>query len=419
MRFNNENNDTEPRLALVRTPTNDSRRNGHHHHHHHHHSDEFGRLTSKSSSSRHPAAVDVNASRPAVHRRGRLPAVQNYEVVNNHVVEDGPERTVTISTWREQVANEARRSEVEMSIYYVNADEYAVEGLDEAALASYNRLTGRKETGTTANNDSKRKDRKKDRLTAARVEELRKLGMTDALEGDRRVGRAGFEPNVPGLSRGHNGIVDRAQTPWPSFSETGEYEGEDDFSNLHHVRGRGVDVGIRKKSSSALMKIPKHQNGNGSGSRNGDFRPDMSPERTSTPIHISRSPPRSAWIPGRPSRERALSPLYRSGSPPNANGSVRNGNGNGNGALGPTNSSEDSDRVEIPLALTQVLGTCEPPLLHISRALVELGITTEDHLRAVGKLKNSTRDREVKEEALKRGITIMEWAILLDRLQSL
>jgi len=69
--------------------------------------------------------------------------------------------------------------------------------------------------------------------------------------------------------------------------------------------------------------------------------------------------------------------------------------------------------------LAEVLATCEPPLLHISKTLADLGITTEEHLRAVGKLKESTRNREVKEEALKRGITIMEWAILLDRLQSL
>jgi hypothetical protein len=42
-----------------------------------------------------------------------------------------------------------------------------------------------------------------------------------------------------------------------------------------------------------------------------------------------------------------------------------------------------------------------------------------EHLRAVGKLSEETRNREVKEEVLKLGVTVVEWAILLDRLQSL
>ncbi|KAF9465375.1 hypothetical protein BDZ94DRAFT_1254388 [Collybia nuda] len=53
-------------------------------------------------------------------------AGQAYEVVDHRVLEDGPERTVTISTWREQVANEAG-SEEGIDVYYVGADEYAVE----------------------------------------------------------------------------------------------------------------------------------------------------------------------------------------------------------------------------------------------------------------------------------------------------
>lgn len=51
--------------------------------------------------------------------------------------------------------------------------------------------------------------------------------------------------------------------------------------------------------------------------------------------------------------------------------------------------------------------------------LAKLGIVTEGHLRAVARLTEETRDREVKDEALKQGVTVMEWAILLDRLQTL
>jgi hypothetical protein len=47
-------------------------------------------------------------------------------MINRRVVEDGPEKTVTISTWREQVANETRTiREGELDVYYVGAEDYA------------------------------------------------------------------------------------------------------------------------------------------------------------------------------------------------------------------------------------------------------------------------------------------------------
>jgi hypothetical protein len=52
-------------------------------------------------------------------------------------------------------------------------------------------------------------------------------------------------------------------------------------------------------------------------------------------------------------------------------------------------------------------------------ALLRLGIRSKEHLRAVADLTEETRDREVREEALRNGVTVVEWAILLDRLQSL
>ncbi|KAH9912849.1 uncharacterized protein BXZ73DRAFT_107186 [Epithele typhae] len=66
-----------------------------------------------------------------------------------------------------------------------------------------------------------------------------------------------------------------------------------------------------------------------------------------------------------------------------------------------------------------MLASCDPPLLHIAPVLGELGILRVDHLRAVARLSEETRDREVKEEALRRGVTVVEWAIFIDRLQSL
>ena len=66
-----------------------------------------------------------------------------------------------------------------------------------------------------------------------------------------------------------------------------------------------------------------------------------------------------------------------------------------------------------------ILSSCDPSLLHIAPILYELGIKRVDHLRAIARLSEETRDREVKEQARRRGVTVVEWAIFLDRLQSL
>jgi hypothetical protein len=66
-------------------------------------------------------------------------AGQDYEVVNRRVVEDGPERTVTISTWREQVANETQTGhEGELDVYYVGAEDYT----DDDGAHGYEAMTG-------------------------------------------------------------------------------------------------------------------------------------------------------------------------------------------------------------------------------------------------------------------------------------
>jgi hypothetical protein len=54
---------------------------------------------------------------------------QTYEIVENRVIENNPERTVEISTWREHAERKAGAEDEEtMSIYYISADEYAQEG---------------------------------------------------------------------------------------------------------------------------------------------------------------------------------------------------------------------------------------------------------------------------------------------------
>lgn len=66
-----------------------------------------------------------------------------------------------------------------------------------------------------------------------------------------------------------------------------------------------------------------------------------------------------------------------------------------------------------------ILASCEPPLSHIAPALSDLGILKVEHLRAMARMSEETRNRELRGPALKSGVTLMEWAILLDKLQSL
>ncbi|KAI9058531.1 hypothetical protein FKP32DRAFT_1688861 [Trametes sanguinea] len=89
-------------------------------------------------------------------------------------------------------------------------------------------------------------------------------------------------------------------------------------------------------------------------------------------------------------------------------------------ALSPVAGSERSlAKVTTTSSVEAILASCDPSLLHIAPALEELGIKRVDHLRAVARLSEETRDREVKEQALKRGVTVVEWAIFLDKLHTL
>jgi len=83
----------------------------------------------------------------------------------------------------------------------------------------------------------------------------------------------------------------------------------------------------------------------------------------------------------------------------------------GGGSLSGTSSSAST--------LELLLASCQPALLHLTEPLQELGIQREEHLRALAKMHEGIRDREVKEEALKKGVSVVEWAIFLDRLKAL
>lgn len=70
------------------------------------------------------AHYGVNAN--SRNRRKGPRAGQEYEIVNKKVIEETPEKTVAITTWREQVALETNPNDVEtMSIHYMGLEDYA------------------------------------------------------------------------------------------------------------------------------------------------------------------------------------------------------------------------------------------------------------------------------------------------------
>ncbi|KAJ3784223.1 hypothetical protein GGU10DRAFT_34099 [Lentinula aff. detonsa] len=140
--------------------------------------------------------------------------------------------------------------------------------------------------------------------------------------------------------------------------------------------------------------------------------------RTSTPVRhrkkpngVSQSPEISMRIDGNTTNNGAG---QRSGS-----GSKDTANGASPRPPGGSKSTSTMSSMQLAStpALEALLSSCEPSLLYLAPILVGLGIKTKEHMKAVGRLREETRNKEVREEALKRGMTIMEWAILLDKLQ--
>ncbi|KAF8811574.1 hypothetical protein BYT27DRAFT_7183851 [Phlegmacium glaucopus] len=84
----------------------------------------------------------------------------------------------------------------------------------------------------------------------------------------------------------------------------------------------------------------------------------------------------------------------------------------------PTRSGSTISSIRSPSTteFERFLDDCEPSLVHVSSILKSLGIYKLEHLKAVARLSPETRDREVKEDALRLGMTVIEWAILVDKM---
>jgi hypothetical protein len=281
-----------------------------------------------------------------------------------------------------------------MDVYYVGADEYAVgNGTSDDARTQDDDYTQRRRVTPTRNQQPS--------------------GSSPSSSSRRPDPARGVRssPEVCFSTMGVNGtlILERERQRYTTPRKT---SGQTHQSRSDEIRSE--EQANRSASSQSWNRIPPRTTTPERDPRRANHSARVTPVKGQTGTYgVEDSPPRSST----PIR-RVASPLPMQvpsrGSTPNR----------GQAALSsfhPTQSGSTISTIKSAstVAFEQVLSSCEPPLLHISPALSNLGISTEGHLRAVARLTEETRDRVVREEALKQGVTVMEWAILLDKLQAL
>ncbi|KAG6856352.1 hypothetical protein H0H87_005339 [Tephrocybe sp. NHM501043] len=338
-----------------------------------------------------------SVARPGVAASAAGPrARQSFEIVDRRVLEDGPERTVTISTWREQVADEAD-DHANMDVYYLDEHAYAAE-MEE-----------------TVHGDNEEADR----------------------DGDEATSVAGTDG--PRVSR------TRSLPPTPSQDDTGSDPGS--IRTITDEASESMPASMRRKASpttthesSKRSRSPQRRSSGTSGSQPGVWHPTppQTPPRPSRnpalDIQRSLSPsPHHTYGPGSSGLGSKNSPArstvtrsadhmrpYNHPTPRSSTPNRTYGRDSGP-SFHPTQSGSTISTIKSAstIALESILESCEPSLLHVAPALARLGILNDGHLRAIARLSGETRDRELRDTALKQGITVMEWAILLDKLQEL
>ncbi|KAH9480703.1 hypothetical protein JR316_0007303 [Psilocybe cubensis] len=294
-----------------------------------------------------------NKGRLAREPRDRGPkAGQTYEIVNRRIIENNPDRTVEISTWRREPDTpkvpKPKDEDDKMSIYYISADEYPVEGefASEASPQVEWRAEDVQEISMTPSN-------RRNGTTKIRKQE----------EGKSHSRRYRSEVTSP-LS------VSREGTISPSASEKDLKTSQQPARGIQQNGRAFADRGMPGSST------PK---------ANGNMTMNQS-TRSNTRPHRDRYK----------EKELPQCPFH-----PTESGSTIS-----------------SIKSEGTVEFESILESCEPSLLHTAPILRSLGIRRVEHMRAVARLTPSTRDREVKEDALRLGITVMEWAIFVDRILS-
>ncbi|THH29229.1 hypothetical protein EUX98_g4975 [Antrodiella citrinella] len=247
----------------------------------------------------------------------------SMELVEHHVMEDGPQRT--ISLWREKVA--------QSSLSGSKAD-------DDVRSEVGNHVHRRVPSGESYGSRRKGEEYARSR--------------TDSVY-ERSEYMVAMKPTK-------GGGIPRIPHPPSEIAETAPYAGS-------HLRQCEEGLLATRRTSAV-----SNGSGRSSDSRNGQIavqQQTMSPLRTRTYVPID------------------------------------------GGEVSSVSKATTTSSVEL------ILADCEPSLLHIAPILSELGIYKLEHLQAMNRLSEETRDREVKEQALRRGVTVMEWAILIDKLQSM
>jgi len=167
-------------------------------------------------------------------------------------------------------------------------------------------------------------------------------------------------------------------------------------------------------------------------------RDPMSPRMNNAPLspkgsHVGSVSPTLRRTTGRPSYDRTEYGITYPNTPPYSQGSSPSGSPTAHRPMQhpmsplhartyiPLDMADDSSVTKAASAssVELVLASCDPPLVHIAPVMEDLGIHKLEHLRAVNRLSEETRNREIKDQALRRGVTVMEWAILIDKVQSL
>ncbi|EIN12908.1 hypothetical protein PUNSTDRAFT_141471 [Punctularia strigosozonata HHB-11173 SS5] len=257
------------------------------------------------------------------------------KMVEKRILEDGPERTVSI--WRREVARDA--------------------GDDVRSVAD-----------SHAQRRLKAPERERDR--------------TRDRERSQRSGGAG---SSQAGWRGDMSEGDRSR--YAGKSTAG---GHRDYAYPTPPRSKGTSAGNslgHKRSASDPWR--------------GSF---SQPQAASTPRHTLRRQPRIESL-----ARTSVVPDLRSVGSARARNTSRSG----------TSSEGHSAGEAATPSLETVLSGCSPSLLHTAPVLRDLGIRSVDHLRAIGRMENDLRNREVRREAFKRGLTVVDWAILLDVMKRL
>ncbi|KIM40930.1 hypothetical protein M413DRAFT_28042 [Hebeloma cylindrosporum] len=281
---------------------------------------------------------------------------QTYEIIEHHIIENNPERTVEISTWREHAERKAGGEDDEtMSIYYISADEYGHEGKFANTRSQPKRGGGE---------DNPRQGIARKNSKGSPLQEPDSMG---------RKGQTAFND-----SRGHRSEQGRRRTTIPKSQKenTGfRGNGHGPFSS---VRSRATEGNKPFSEGTPPVSQPPIPFPNGT-----------HPPRTRTRGRYKQSTPIEKELPDPPFHP------TRSGS------------------------TISSIKSEATIQFESFLASCEPSLVHVAPLLRRLGIRRVGHLKAIARLTPPTRDREVKEDAFRQGMTVMEWAILVDKISTL